>query len=254
MNLHGTSIRPIYNICDSPHTGATMIAIRSIFLAGLLSVACFGSTSYSFIGVDTAGQAVNALVTFNLTGGTLTVTMQNLISNEQDVGQAISGLKFNLAGLSANPTETGTATTETVAANGSTTLHTGTSLVGWTATTSLSAVSLSAFGTGQPDQTILGAPNSSGVYSNANSSIAGNSPHNDFTDQIATFTFTGLTGVNTNASLSSLLSNIQVGFGTNNTDYLSGTLVPTPEPTTWLLSGFALCGIALTRRKSSKAA
>ena len=219
-----------------------MRLLQLIFVAGMAATACFGSTSYTFLGTDSAGDPVDALATFTLSSNTLTLTIQNLIGNQKDVGQAITGIKFNLAGLTSHPTEQGTATTETVGNGGTTTLHTGTALNGWTATTSLSAVSLSVFGAGQPDQSILGAPNASGVYSSANSSIDGNGPHNDFVDQIATFTFTGLTGVNTNAALSSLLSNVRLGFGTANNDYLSGTLVntviATPEPASlWLIAG-----------------
>ena len=227
----------------------------------LATAACFASTSvsFSYSGQNNLNELANATTTFVWSGtGVLTVTVQNLVADQVDVGQAVSGVKFTLAGLTTtSPTESGTGDLITVAGNNTfTDPATQVDLSHWTASTSLSAspaagnITLTTIGGGHPVQTILGVPDGSG-YNSANGSIAGNGPHNPFVDQTATFTFSGLTGVNTSADIATLLSGVQIGFGTAGTDYVNTTTIitATPEPSTFWLLGLAMVGVAWAGRR-----
>jgi hypothetical protein len=93
--------------------------------------------------------------------------------------------------------------------------------------------------TAGPDQTIIGGTGS-GSYANANGSIAGNNPHNPFLVGTVTFTLT-IAGV----TADSHFSNIFVQFGTTVQTPPTGT----PEPTTMLLLGTGLLGVAGAARR-----
>ncbi len=219
----------------------------------MATVPCQASTiTYSVVSTDTVGDAVSATAMFTLdNSGDLTLTLSNLESNEIDVGQAITGIKFNLSTLTgtASPSaETG----DNITVNSKTSLTdngVGALTDLWTASTSLPTVTLTALGSGQPKSIILG-PETGGEYPDANGSIAGNSAHNPFVDGSATFTFTGLSGL-TDRTISAILSSVQIGFGTAGNDYIPATVSSsTPEPASVMLFiGGGLGLLALKRRK-----
>jgi len=62
------------------------------------------------------------------------------------------------------------------------------SLSNWTAATSLSQLTLTTIGGGPPSDAIIGAPNGSGVYSNANGSLTNNASKQPYAKETATFT------------------------------------------------------------------
>jgi len=108
-----------------------------------------------------------------------------------------------------------------------------------------SACHLNDLGGGQPIDGIIGPANGSGVYSNANGSIAGNGPHNPFLNQTGTFTITaaGVTTASTISAVDISFGTVPSGPGTNNT----------PEPGTLVLFGSGLLGVAgIVRRRITR--
>ena len=224
--------------------------LAAILTVPLLSASTF--TTFQVISSDPAGEAVKATATFDFSAfsssKTIGVTLQNLVTNEISVGQAISGVSFQLSGLTGKAAiRSSNGTLITVDSLGNFSTGVSSALTAWTTSTSLTDITASALGSGQPDQTILGAPTASGSYASANASIAGNDPHNPFVEQTATFTFADLAGV----TLDSIVSSVRIGFGTSGADYIAATAVSSavPEPSTFMLAGFAIALVAGLKRR-----
>ncbi len=216
---------------------------------GFSSTALAGSYTFNTApGSTTIGGPVNATVTFATGNGTLGITLTNLLVNPTDVAQNISDLFFTLN----NPAlTTGTIGVDgpdflvNVAANG-TVNGGGTGTAGWTLAFGAGQFLLNGLGTATftPAQTILGAPGPGGVYTNANGSIAGNSLHNMFINQTATWTL-NIPGI----TASTAVTAATFSFGT-----VPGINVPGVPPsvpdggTTGILLGAALAGLGVLRR------
>ncbi len=69
-------------------------------------------------------------------------------------------------------------------------------------------------GAAGPEKTIVGAPNGSNLYASANSSIAGNDPHNPFIGQSATFTL-AIPGVTSATTVTNAIFSFGTTEGTN---------------------------------------
>lgn len=196
----------------------------------------------------TGGHQLDAEVIFSTSGNTLTIQLIDLITNEVTDAQGISGLQFNIA-ASGNGTDTtsvagygGVGQMVNIASSGAVSdagTCTGACLSAWSALTSLSegtaTVSMYGFNSSPNPYTIAGVPSSDGNYDSANPSVGNHSP---FFEESATFTLTGLTGIN-----ASSISDVTLNFGTaSGQTVATGNAFATPEPGSLSL---AVAGAAL---------
>jgi hypothetical protein len=207
----------------------------------------------------TGDNQKTATATFTTGTNSVTITLQNLIVDQKSVGQSVSDLFFKLStGQSSGSITSSSATARDVAGNGTFTDH-GSVSTQW----SLGFVPGSGASTGfhlddlnntpiTPAHTLLGAPGSGGTYDNANSSIAGNGPHNPFLAGTATFVLT-IAGVTS----SSTISQATFSFGTTSGDDHPGTIVPpvpTPEPTSLVMVLTALVPLGIVGLRARRSA
>lgn len=179
--------------------------------------------------VDSAGEAVNAKVTFNVSAGSMVVTVVNQQANTLSIGQVISSLLFTvnnggaILGLASTDLAGSSGTQVTIGAGGTVSGVQAVSPVShWTAGSSAGQTYLNdLLATGNPVNTIIGSASSGGSYATVNSTIAGNATNNPFIQNQATFTFNN-PGLLATASL----SGVSVGFGTTP----GNTLKMVPEP------------------------
>ena len=203
--------------------------------------------------------AVNASATFITAPGSITVVLSDLLADPKSVGQLLSDVSFTFTGASATGAALGFNIGQevTVADNGTATTG-GFVATGW----GLSApgpTTLHLDGLGQPttpSHLLIGPPDASGTYSNANSSIAGNDPHNPFLNQTAGFVIDLL-----DPTALATITGVIFSFGTTEgAELVTGTpggtptpfeIGPTPIPSTvWLFAGaLGLLGMLSQRKK-----
>ena len=223
--------------------------------------------TYMTYGNATAGgQPVSAGVTFDISAGSMVVTLTNYEPSIVSVSQDISSLTFNLLNgehsyqinlANSSTTISGTlvdihSQTKTTTDGSLVNVAVGTSansLTHWTAndgnqgSTILSDLS----GGGQPEQTIIGPAGSDGNYSSVNNSIYGkygNGPHNPFIQNTATFRIASAGLLSTTS-----VSNVNVGFGTSSCDTPLPTYRKIPEPGSIALLGIGAIALGRTLRR-----
>jgi hypothetical protein len=228
----------------------------SLPLVALSMVASAGTYTFdtSSGAKETGGNAVDASAVITTGTGTVSVTLTNLFVNPVTVAQNLSDFSFVLSGSGFGSGTSYTSSGQEVTIDGSGNATTGSTVsTGWLLTSSGGTFTLDDLNGGAgPTHTIIGAPGSGGTYSNANSSIAGNGPHNPFLNQTATFTF-NVAGVTTGTTVSAAT----FSFGTTTGDDVSGCLVggpscasvTVPEPISLSLVGGGLLALGLLRKR-----
>jgi hypothetical protein len=198
-------------------------------------------------------QPVSATTTITTGSGTIGVTLTDLTASTLDAGQLLSDLFFTLS--TAPTTVLNGTTTPTsaplidIAANGSVTTNTG-AIASWGLTSSGATIHLDSLA-GGATQTIIGP----GPYTASNGSIDGNTGHNPFINQTATFSF-AVSGVTANTTVTAA----SFSWGTaGSTDTVTGVCTAgvgpscnsstVPEPITSGLVGTGLMALFFLRRR-----
>jgi hypothetical protein len=234
---------------------------------GLMAFAAVGNASIYTV---TAPTGASATANFTFGTNTLNLVLTDTVVNPTDVALNLSAFGFTILGstgiteISASSPDfrtvnDGKSTGGTFSdASGPTTVLG----VGWVLSASSAAYELDVLsGTGHagPANTLIGSPDGSNKYSNANGSIAGNGPHNPFLAPTITLNFTFASGV----SSSTIPTSVFFQFGTTDgsgqfTGCLSGgptcTSTTTPEPITSGLVGTGLIGLFFLGRRARRKA
>jgi hypothetical protein len=136
--------------------------------------------------------SVSATASFTVGTGFVTVTLANGLADPKSAGQLLSGLAFTLSsGLTTGTLGSTSANLRTVASGGAFT-DLGPASTGWALSQNFNGgfflcVLCTDLGASGPKDLLIGDPAPSGTYASANASIAGNRPHNPFTQGQATF-------------------------------------------------------------------
>ena len=194
----------------------------------------------------------NAVVDLTASSNTVTVTVQNTLTNAQvqSVAQNISGLYFQVTGYTGSGVSLSSSSGQTTDIYSGTGALQGVTSTGWVASNFGGGLTLCVICASPvqnqtaPQMTIVGGTGS-GAYANANPSINSNGPHNPFLVGTVLFTLY-VPGV----TADSTFSNVVVQFGTSATP---PTQVPEPGSIALLLSTGATIfgGMVIRFRKPS---
>jgi len=218
-------------------------------LVGLIvNVSVAHASTVTFVtppGSTTGGGAVNASATFTTGPGIMSVVLQNLQANPTDIAQLISDLDFTLSTGATTGTSLASLTQQITVNSGGTTTLGSTGSTGWGLNNNVSGgLQLDALGFIGPAMLIIGPPGAGGLYTNANGSIAGNGPHNPFSNQTATFgiDIAGLTASDT-------VTSATFSFGTTAGVNVTGVVSPLPAALPLFATGLGAVGLLGWRRK-----
>jgi hypothetical protein len=232
----------------------------------LCGICCVGARAdvVTFVtpsGSTASGDPVDASATITTGDGTITVTLTNLVANPTDVEQDLSDLFFTID----NGSVTGAryALGKVDSAQLVAVSKTGTPTLGTTDTTALtigwvlSAVSsteldlndLSGLLHAGPHHTIIGPANGSDIYSDANTTIAGNILHNQFIDQTVTWEIKA-----PNVSADTTITSATFSFGTTAGVEVVGSPSAVPEPSFYGILGLGLAGLLIGVQRQRRTA
>jgi hypothetical protein len=229
----------------------------SVAVVGMNSgTLCAGTITYTLPSVainPVSGQPVSETATFTTSTDQIVVIVNNPLVNPTDVSENLSDLFFTISSGQNSGTinqALSSGTSRTVAADGTFTDAGTVSPTHWALQTSGSHLLLNDLTGGQPKQTIIGSPNGSDIYSNANGSIAGNGPHNPFLFGPVTFTLSvpGVTDAST-------ITAATFSFGTVAGENVAGVagVVPEPASATLIAIGWtSVLALAALRRRARR--
>jgi hypothetical protein len=217
--------------------GAIGVLLAMIGLAGLTPHASASTVTFTIpAGTTVGGEPVSATAILSTdVDGHLLIALQNTIVNPTSIIQNLSDFKFTLSSGQTTGTLANSAGLERTVAGDGTFTNGSIVATGWELEASGAGQRVHVLGTAiGPAHTIIGEPNGSNVYSNANDSIAGNGPHNPFLAPLVLFDIeiSGLTSSDT-------VTQVTFSFGT--TEGNDVTVVP--EPTSMLLMGGIFAGL-----------
>lgn len=230
-----------------------MMKLFTLIAAVVLLVPTLGATTITYFTPDNSTVTscdelpcstvpVSAMATFTTGADSLTITLQNLLTNEFTVAQGLSDIEFTLDGgtisaaLLSSSFSSGSAT---VAKDGTVTFEAGLNPTGWALDTSAGfdvCLICPVASTARPSQVLIGG------LLNPNGSIAGNDPHNPFLTGTATF-IVGIPGVTSDTNVTSATFSFGTALGRD----VPGTT--TPEPASMLLVGLGLIGLGFVRHR-----
>jgi hypothetical protein len=244
---------------------------RLLGAAAIAAAVSFGTSAFAVtyqtpVGANSAKDGpVSAQATFDLSGNNLLVTITDLLVNPTSDGQMISGIRFDESGATGSGALTSVNSGLISTVNTSTgTFTAGASdpLTRWHATESGTTITLTTLTGGKPDRLIIGPPDGSNLYSNANPSTK-----NPVVLNSAIFTI-AIPGVTSLSSILDDVSNVYIMFGTSNDPFdlvLTSCIdcrddapppgaTPLPAALPLFASGGALLGFLGWRRKRKSAA
>jgi hypothetical protein len=218
----------------------TFLLTAFMFLGlGLVPSTARGDIVFQASGSNNDGQTV-AQANFVLGNGSITVTLTNLVANENSIGQAISKFTFQVnPPMTLSPQLTKVSgTLIDINSNGAIVAPTAPTTT-WALTTTLNPTTLTVFNGGQPTELIVGMP-TNGKYNPSMGNGGGGLPqHSPVFEGSATFTIT-----DPNLSTNTQISDVIFFFGTGPESQLTGQFVP--EPPSLVLGAMGLVGLGFT--------
>jgi len=189
---------------------------------------------------------VSASATFATSANSIQITLTDLLANPTSVGQLVSDISFRADGLTSGTGGANVPSANYVAVGAGGITSAGACCANWALTSDNGIYHLTALAGGAhtgPAYLIIGPADASGVYSDANGSIARNRPHNPFIEESAFFTL-AVTG----ATASTVISDVVFSFGTQEgVNVPAMTAVPIPAAL-WLFGSGLLAFGAIAKR------
>jgi len=212
-----------------------------------LAVSHAGAAMITFTtpyGLSMDDHPVSAGATFTTGADSIGLVLENLEPDPTSVVQNLTGIMFTIDTGQTVGTVLSSSSIPRFVAKDETYSDGPTIEAGWELSTIGDILFLNVLGTDAgPAHSLLGPPNASDLYTNANGSIAGNKPHNPFLAEVAEFTL-GVPGVTEDSEI------LLVTFVFNTSPGYDITVPPDPvipEPAT--LSLLALGGLFILNRR-----